>query len=47
MSADNCWKIFQNKLKEIGDVLDDSYRARLENDYNRLQQDLATQNRQL
>jgi len=47
MSADNCWKIFQNKLKEIGDVIDDSYRARLENDYNRLQQDLATQNRQL
>ena len=47
MSADNCWKIFQNKLKEIGEVLDDSYRARLENDYNRLQQDLATQNRQL
>ena len=47
MSADNCWKIFQNKLKEIGERLDDSYRARLENDYNRLQQDLATQNRQL
>ena len=47
MSADNCWKIFQNKLKEVSDVIDDSYRARLENDYDTLQKQLANINRQL
>jgi len=47
MSADNCWKIFQDKLKQVGDVIDDSYRARLENDYDTLQKQLANINRQL
>jgi len=47
MSADNCWKIFQNKLNQLPDVIDDNYRARLESDFNRLQQDLARQNRQM